>query len=235
MDKRMGALFALLQSELDKVLSRLPDRSSEIRAEREEVMQMMNRLLGWAVLCLVMVACVSHAEEAKEVVTPAVTTSGGLKAILLSIFHMVFGVDQVWEGMLYVGGLLIGWLMALTGYTSWKDAAKRDAMVALTAGVITVYNNRVRKLKEVTSAGSPDGHKITSDEAKSLRDEAIAEAMELATGKGLSLLKSLAEPILHAAVEQIVGKLKGKPADSKDSTSTTTVNVVPVPAAPLGL
>lgn len=139
----------------------------------------------------------ANAEEAKAAVVAVEESSRTWRDMLIDVLLMVAGV----------GGAVITWVFALGKSKLAKTDAQKEAWDALSAGVNITYNDLVKKFK----AARADG-KLTEDEKKELRLNAIAQAKDIATGPALQVLKTTALPVLEDWVERIVLSRKSKTA-----------------------
>jgi hypothetical protein len=98
---------------------------------------------------------------------------------------------------------LVGWLGMWLKKKADGNAAKQQAIEALTVGVTATYQTLYKQWKFDTT-----DHILTEDEKKKLRENAIKVAMDNAKGPAVDLLKAYGTDVLHSLVERIVQKMK---------------------------
>lgn len=108
-------------------------------------------------------------------------------------------VEGVYAALGFVATYFFGWLAKNHANTQ----AKNDAVEALRVGVTTTYQTLYKEWK----SDSEDG-KLTEDEKRRLRENAIKVAKDVATGPGLKVLQAYGTDVLHSLVERIVSSQK---------------------------
>lgn len=98
---------------------------------------------------------------------------------------------------------VIAWLGKLAAGRMKLNAAQADMMDALTAGVAKTYDDYVRAWK------AANGGRLTPDQKKLAKDQAVANAISIAKGPAKDLLLSYGKEHLSGWIEAIVTKAKG--------------------------
>jgi len=107
-----------------------------------------------------------------------------------------------------LGGVVTWGIKSLTGKIAKKmdlDAAQKEALEAIGAGVAGTYDEFVREAK----AAAADG-KLTDAEKGKFKAVAIMKAQQIVTGPGKDLLLGWGKDKLGGYVEKFVTKAKSK-------------------------
>jgi hypothetical protein len=150
----------------------------------------MRRLIAVVVLAMFALAVPCVAQEAAPIADEVAEAAP----------WWIDGAAKAVEGLV---ALAIGAVFLLIRMRLKDDAAIKDAVSALEAGVQSAWDKFGRELK----AGAKDG-KFTEKERERLRDAAKAEALTLAKGPAKDLLFTWGRPYVTSLITRIVERRK---------------------------